>query len=235
MPDTLYEYYDGATDSSSGVTGSIWFAQTFTIGTVGTNVNHTITSVSLSLLRYGSPGTLRVGIYATDGNGKPTGEELAYGTTNGNTLPTALAEERNILISSYELLASTKYAIVCSAADADMLNIVYWRADGSSPTYTGGSYAVSLNGGSSWTVYTSTDHFFKEYGISIVNITFNTMVGSGISWKWDIAIVDTSISPRSKTQGGIGWIWDTVSDTDTNYIPSGSATSWDWCVENAGQ
>jgi len=63
---------------------------------------------------------------------------------------------------------------------------------------------------------------------------FNTIVGSPIGWSWGTATIDTDTAPRSPTTDGLGWNWEVVSNTSTNYIPSGNELSWDWCVEDAG-
>jgi len=98
-------------------------------------------------------------IRAVDSYGKPSGGDLSIGTTDGNTLPPNYQQEwREIYLTPCLLLAGVKYAIVVSAIASQ----VAWRADKSSPTYSGGSSAYSNNSGAAWTL-TSADQLFEEY------------------------------------------------------------------------
>jgi len=162
----LYERYITNDDAGSRMWGDLWLAQSFTIGNTGDNEDHSITKLVLLLYRLGSPGTVTVGIRAVDGEGKPTGPDLAIGTTNGNTLPTAAPYEwREITLTPYALLANTQYQIVGRAESVTEVNRVLWRKDQTDPTYGGGVYGFSDNGGSTWTLDSTQDRLFKEYGI----------------------------------------------------------------------
>lgn len=166
MSDTLYEYYTTGDDDATIIYGVNWNAQTFTIGTVGTDENHNITSVKLLLYRVGSPGTLTIAITAVDGDGKPTGADLTSGTTNGDTLTDVFTGDwREITLTPYELQASTQYAIIVKALSGDGSNYLRWRRDVSSPTYAGGTHAYTDDSGSSWNVVATQDCLFEEYGL----------------------------------------------------------------------
>lgn len=161
---TLYEYYNTGDDDYYSIYDTTWRAQTFTVGTVGPNSDHDITSVKLKLFRLGSPGTLTVSIRATDADGHPTGDDLTSGTINGNTLTTDTAGAwYEISLTAYTLSAGTKYAIVARAPDGDTSNRVRWRADTTDPTYTGGNLETSTNAGISWTADTTVDLMFEEH------------------------------------------------------------------------
>jgi len=157
---TKYESYNGSNDITTNVWGDTWVAQTFT-----PSISHDITSVFLRLSREGNPGTVTVSIRATSA-GLPTGGDLAVGTTNGDTLPTfPTPEDRETTFgASYQLNASTKYAIVWRCLTGDDSNQVHPLIDGSSPGYAGGSFISSSNGGSSWTADTANDFSFEEWG-----------------------------------------------------------------------
>ena len=87
---SIYEYYSTGDDAAASIYGNTWDTQTFT-----PSVAHTITSVKLKLYKTGTgPGTITVGIRATDGSGLPTGSDLCSGTTDGNTLPAATSQTR---------------------------------------------------------------------------------------------------------------------------------------------
>lgn len=123
----------------------------------------TIVSVTLKLCRENTPGILTVGIRAVS-DGKPTGSSLFTGTTLANTLPTLLSgdyEWRRIPL--YAILDAGQYAIVASIT-SDNVNKVYWRTDGSSPTYDGGTAGYSLDVGSTWVVLSDYDMMFEIEG-----------------------------------------------------------------------
>ena len=162
---TLYEYYNTGDDNHYWIRANWWLAQSFTIGTVGTNEDHYITSVKLKLYRYGSPGTITVSIRNADANGLPTGSDLTSGTLNGNSITTTgPGEWYEITLTQYQLSASTQYTIVVRAPDGNDSNKVAWRFDGSTPTYGGGTGSYSGNSGASWTGISDQDYMFEEYG-----------------------------------------------------------------------
>lgn len=165
FPEQMYERYITGESGWDAVFGADWLGQTFTVGTTGDNYNHNITKVKLLLGRTGSPGTLTVEIYAADGAGKPTGAVLSTGSINGNDIQEmASTTWYDISMSSYQLSASTKYALVIYAAGGDSDNRVWWRNDDTSPTYTGGAEVESVNSGGTWNVNAGTDCLFEEYG-----------------------------------------------------------------------
>jgi hypothetical protein len=165
MAASMYEHYNTGDDNHAWLYGTTWVAQSFT-----PSAAHTITSVKLKLFRVGSPGTVTVSIRATDGSGHPTGGDLCSGTTNATTLTnSAPGEWREITLGSgYGLSAGTTYAIVVRVTGGDASNYVWWRMDGSSPTYGGGMYLLSFNSGSSWTSGASYDLMFEEWGNAAV-------------------------------------------------------------------
>ena len=155
--------WDGQIRSVYGNT--FWYAQTFTPQTT-----HDITSVILLLGRPAgdSPGTVTVSIRVTTA-GKPSGDDLCSGTTDGNTVPQIgwppppSPEEREITFDTNPTLtAGTKYAIVVRALDGSSGDKLYWAASISS-VYADGDQCHS-SGGSSWTLYNTRELWFEEYG-----------------------------------------------------------------------
>lgn len=173
--DPLYEVYNAGDNNYIGI-GSVGYAQTFTVGAVG----HTVSSIKLLLYRVGSPGTITVSIRATDVNGHPTGADLTSGVTDGNTLPTATLEWREILLTEYTLSANTKYAIVVRAPSGNPTNYPKWRCVSPSPTYDGGNCEQSLNSGGSWTSTTTIDCMFEVWGNLFAGAHNVTLVSSPI-------------------------------------------------------
>lgn len=191
------------------------------------SIAHKITSVKLYLYRLGSPGSFSVFIRATDVNGKPTGSNLCYGQTDGNTLPTeAPYEWREILLGGgTNLTVSTKYAIVTSPSTTGDLttNLVYWRRR-SGGAYAGGAQLNDDTDGETWaTPGTTVDQLFSEWGdpigavVSTLNCTSiidTTATGNGnISSIGNSSITQhghcwaTTVNPTtssSKTSNGVG-------------------------------
>jgi hypothetical protein len=167
--DTLYERYNTGDDGGWGGGGTLWKCQTFTVGNTGNNMTHFIASVKLKLFRTGSPGTMTVGIRATNATGYPTGSDLTNGTIDGNTLTTdsqGLWYQINFT-TPYALSQGTKYAIVVRAPNALVNNQFTWRFDSTSPTYSGGSYINGQNSGTIWGINLGLDLMFEEYSVPL--------------------------------------------------------------------
>lgn len=143
--------------------------QTFT--TEGT---FTLSTISLKLFRSapGDPGTLTVAIRDTDASHKPTGGNLAYGTYDGGSLGDATpgAWVDISLVTPYELLADTEYAIVCYNADGPDDDAYRIDFRGSSDSaYAGGGRSFSSDGGATWNAPSAThDWVFKLSGAATI-------------------------------------------------------------------
>jgi len=202
----LFEHYNEGEEIGSSVYGVNWKAQTFT-----PQATHKITSVKLLLSRKsgGNPGTIMVSIRATDEDGKPTGDDLCSGTTNGNTLPEYTEKEwREInFSSSVQLMANIKYAIVVRAPNSDGDNRLFWWIDYSSPTYEGGSYAQSSDSGVSWALDAGYDCMFEEWGNPVKTVSDSSQGAETIKVKSQIGLSDSGqgtevpekIEPYQKT------------------------------------
>jgi hypothetical protein len=158
-PNKFYEYYNTGDDDWGGNRGTsaCWQAQTFTAAVTG----HTVSTVKIKACRVGSPGTFTLSIRTTS-NGLPTGSDLTSGNVNANlwsTTPTWIS----IPVTQYSLSANTKYAIVCRSSNGDANNYFCWRCDTTSPSYTGGNRAYSLNSGSSWSADNNQDFMFEVW------------------------------------------------------------------------
>lgn len=136
-------------------------AQTFTIGTVGTNENITTTKVTLKLYQDGFTGTLSVTLCATDGSGHPTGSALASTTMAVGDITTNSAGADYDFTLTASLSASTKYAIVVRY-DGGLGDHVYLKSDVSSPTYTGGNVETLIE--PDWTADETIDVYFQVWG-----------------------------------------------------------------------
>ncbi len=94
--------------------------------------------------------------------GDPTGSDLASGTTDGNTLSEyGTWTEREITFGvPLALTSGVKYAIVVRAPDVVGAAELNWSHRIDNPTANGDSYDSS-NSGSSWSISTDDDSWFK--------------------------------------------------------------------------
>jgi len=154
--DTEYESQKTYTTQDSPYGTARW-AQTFI-----TESLHSITSFDLEIQRYlGSPGTCSIGIYNTDGEGKPTGTALTEWSANTDAFDTAW-HWHNFEVSEYNLQNGYKYAIVFYCPNSDGDNRLRWRLSDVNP------YANNLawlsSDGVNWTDYSTFDFEFVIYG-----------------------------------------------------------------------
>lgn len=156
---TLYESYATSDGYSGAFYGADWHGQTFTPA-----IAHTITSIKCRIFRDGTPGTVTGHIRATSG-GVPTGADVASGTTDGNTLPTATPGElREITLGAGTALsAGVQYALFLSCVGSAG-NALRWVDKETSPDYAGGSWIYSSNSGSSFTADATIDLLFEDWG-----------------------------------------------------------------------
>ncbi|KKN74740.1 hypothetical protein LCGC14_0387820 [marine sediment metagenome] len=219
---TLYENYNSGDDEAHASQGNFWHAQTFT-----TSAGHTTSSVKLKVYRTGSPGTITVSIRAVDEDGKPTGSDLATGTTDGDTLTTSsIAEWREItFVAAYSLVIDTQYAIATRALSGSSGNTVNWR-DVASGSYTGGRFRNSSNGGTTWgDAFAATDFMFEVWGDPIApTVTTQSMrdvVGVTATGQGNI----TDLGSASVTAHGHCWGTSVDPTTADSSVDNGAKTS----------
>lgn len=166
---TSFENYNTGDDGSLGnAYAGYQTAQTFT-----PSINHTITSVTLKLFRNGNPSQISVGIYATTNTTAgiyfPTGSALVNNDTQPDPTSTNASEgawEMYSFGSGYNLTAGVTYTIKVSTSGGNVANSVGWRADTTSPTYSGGMAGRSTSAGawSNSSMDMNTDGMFYENG-----------------------------------------------------------------------
>jgi len=179
---TRFEYNTNALNNRTGwVRGAYCEGQTFTVGTVGDNQNHVITSAKFKLWRTGSPGTITCELKAADVNGLPVGDVLSTGTYNGNALTTnSNGEVIEIQMSSYELQAGGKYSIYIKATDGDSSNNVSSKFNYQGNPYTTGTW-IRTNP-TNWIIESSTsDYYFEIYGELRVAISADITCSASVS------------------------------------------------------
>ena len=165
----LYEYATGSASAtqSNSIESSLWYAQTFTVGTTGPNRNFKIKKVGVELKKDGTGSTnqVKLSIRETDEDGKPKSTYLCEVTKDASTLPTSYDWVWFDLSScDVTLNSSTTYAIVIGAT-SDSSPYVYWRVFGPTSIYAGGGCSVSFDAGNTWSSVDPSDYRFKIYGV----------------------------------------------------------------------
>ena len=157
-----YEYFDPEGDGQYYIFGVNWYAQMFTVGNVGTNVDQIAYSVKLKLIKFGSPtATLTASIRAVDGDNKPTGSDLCFATKVSSTLTTTPTWYELVFTTGALLRASTQYAVIVKCPSAVDGNMPGWRGL-TAGGYAGGQRANSSDSGSSWSLL-SGDFLFEVW------------------------------------------------------------------------
>jgi len=179
-----YEYYKAGDNSYLGAYGATWEAQTFTPST-----GHNIGYVKLKAYRYDSPGTVTVGIRATDVGGEPTGDDLTSGTFDGDAITdVSPGEWVTVTLTPYSLSGSTKYAIVVRAPNGDVWNYINWRVN-TAGEYAGGNATTSVDSGDNWQARAAYDLMFEE-GVTPPE------------WSWpDIQSLDCDVEQNDVSKG----------------------------------
>ena len=152
--------------------------QTFTMP-----YNATLSSIEVLIYRTGAPGTVSLGIYATDDDGEPTGDAIHSVGFNGNTLTDNAAGEWKSVAFTDVLTVGTLYALRISGGD-DAGNKVSWRCDSTSATYVNGERLHSTDGGTSYTHYNTQDLMFRVKGTKAFTppsdvVTYKQLVAVG--------------------------------------------------------
>ena len=159
---TLRDYYNTGGDNYESIGNpNVWRAQTFTI-----SASYILTSVKLLIYREGSPGDLIVSVQGVDGSGHPDDSDLTSYTYDTTGLTTNIAGEWITITfaTSVTLAATTKYAIVLKAVGGSAGNVVRWKRDGTSPTYTGGNLEITNSGAGNWAASATNDMMFETWG-----------------------------------------------------------------------
>ena len=130
--------------------------------------------------------------------GDPTGEDLAVGTTNGNTLDAdpSFTEREITFGSSIELTSGVKYAIVirCSNALGSLGINVYAPGTG----YTDGIGTSSNNSGGSWAEQ-GYDLWFKTKAVAVEKDTYTFSTSSRTAASLTTWIAQTFIASSTYT------------------------------------
>lgn len=159
---TRYEWLDIGENSNEACYNTVWNAQNFTIGTVGTNEDFVLEGVAVMIYIQNSPSLLNVSIY-TEVDGEP-GTILSQNATvdvSGMIETAYPGNFSNITMPAVTLSASTTYFLVLSGFEAgDFIRWSYDSGDG----YAGGSYSNTADSGSTWSSIGAHDFMFEVWG-----------------------------------------------------------------------
>lgn len=149
-----FNYHNNGTTKQS--------AQSWTSG-VGVTA---ISQIDAWLYRVGNPsGNITLSVYLADVNDKPSGSVLGSKAIamSGITTDTAGASYSFTFASPITISASTKYVFVLVSDNGDGSNYIAVLSDFPTAGYANGKSGSSSDGGSSWTMYTTSDLYFITY------------------------------------------------------------------------
>jgi hypothetical protein len=167
MPEKIEWYHAENSTLESNLSGNNWFAQSFTLGTVGRgDIDFLMKFVKLFLHTYGTcPGVVTVSLRAWGKtNGIPTGPDMVAISVTANTIPVYPTWVEFDCTTFPLLKAGSTYCLVARAPSCDGINNwVSWVCV-SPGTYPGGNHAQSYNSGSVWTTIPQEDVGFEVWG-----------------------------------------------------------------------
>jgi hypothetical protein len=228
----IYEYYEGNT-SYTTIYGTNWRAQTFTVGTIGTNENFTLNKIKLVMFRNNNPGILTCSIRETD-TVDPIGNDISTGAIDADMF-TDLTDGSNYTINMTPvvLYKNQMYAFILRANSGDINNYVGIRYRNLLSSYSGGQWmSNSFSGVGLWYKTGLQDCKFYIYGWSLgVNISWNHCLNLSFLWNgtdgitWTPFANHTAVSNGTITvpfpgASGVGSYWWKVEaeSNHTNYL-----------------
>jgi hypothetical protein len=159
---TVYESFIAVNDNSSTtIYQNNWTAQTFVIGSTGTNEDFYLQGIDLKGRAY-SPGSCYFSIRETD-NFLPSGVDLVCGSKADSELSSSISWINVDLGSTLLLKKDTRYAIIMRSPLADSMFSPLQMIIGNG--YQGGIAYASITSGSTWSIRTFNVDF-RVYGLS---------------------------------------------------------------------
>lgn len=223
---TKFDYYESY-DNYQGTYGALWTGQTFTA-----SVTYLASSVEMRLWKVGTPGNWTASLRLTDGNGAPTGGDLAVGTIDTTSMSTS---EPGVWYTvtfdtPYVVSEGTKYAIVGRAPSGGSSNKINWEVKPTTGSYSGGCGQYSANSGSTWNyaLWATWDYTFRVNGDQVYPATGTMLTPTDVT--------GTSATLRYSLTGLGNNTWVNVSfkygytddayELETDYEYDSSATNY---------
>ena len=173
---TIYESVTTGDDSDSGQSNAAdWIAQTFTVGTTGTDEDFWINGIEVKVKSTTTSGSEDhiCEIHAVDGSAKPDGTPIAFGRLKDfqGWGDTGQDWTRFTFQDFVKLSAATQYALVIYRSGST--NSTDLRVD-SSQSYAGGKLWESANSGVDWVEDVGAAIMFRILGDTVNPLTFFT-------------------------------------------------------------
>lgn len=162
---TKYEWYEGSADDIAEVRGDVglFYGQTFTVGTTGTNESFAVRGVAIYGYENGdaSGWSLDVNILGTIQNGTPDFSEFHCSASVPATEFAGSNAWYNVTIDGCPDLNRSQYYIYLNSTNSTSANCYRVARDNTSPSYAGGQ--VWRYYSSAWLNYTE-DYSFEVWG-----------------------------------------------------------------------
>ena len=198
QPITRYEYWNTFDSANENIYGGNFVAQIFTCS----DIVHSVTSIQLKLLKYGTPASFIVSIQAVDSvTGKPDGTDLSIAIILGSLITTAPTGTWITipLLPVITLLTDTTYTIVVKCPTGNGTNYIMWRK----ATFTyDRDMATSGDSGATWTLNSSDVMLFEVWGkpeLSPQNAQNNQMISTTALGQWSTEAQVYQVTGMSST------------------------------------
>ncbi|MBA7551682.1 hypothetical protein ES705_44230 [subsurface metagenome] len=146
VPAEKKDFNEEAYSTAFPISEAQWATQTFT-----PLQDYPIGKVILDGARHADPYTLTLGIRATDGEGKPTGDDLVSAQISTGIFPVFPSVDwKEITLPPYALSQGVKYAYVIRTPDAPYDHRFYLSYSDNDSHYPRGTFYYSPNSGVSW-------------------------------------------------------------------------------------
>jgi hypothetical protein len=152
--DTEYERYTTTSALAYQIYGTTWYAQSFTIGTTGSNVNQTLTSLKLYCYVVNAGGSGKIGLHIrVCSAGKPTGNDIYSCMVPYASLPQGSVAWYEFLTSGgcvFRQQGRYCFLINYTLGDASHKFMLYYK--NTADAYPQDIASTSANSGSTWTL-----------------------------------------------------------------------------------
>lgn len=179
-----------ATNNSQAVFDNNYAAQSFTVGTNGSNSDFTIGSVHITAFRTGTLNFIHMDLRYVDSTGQPSSTIIATGSRNCSTLTTSSAGEVIAFNLDGNLKHDKTYAIVLK--NITTAGTITWLGNNNG-SYAGGSAFSSTNSGGTW----------SDASGGVDDFYFDVKAGSPLPSSTRFNGILEDISYKSKNQNDI--------------------------------
>lgn len=181
--DKSMEWYSAWPTGSYCFYSNNWLNQGFTIGTVGDNVDFTITKVRIWATNYNGAMITVDCLIQGDAAGFPDGITISSGSFN---IPFGGDGWYYCNMSAATLSASTKYHLIVKRTGGAFIDNTDWYYSNLAPFYAGGNAQTSIDGGISWVDDFGVDFDFYVYASALTTTCRLVVRSDGKNWYEDM-------------------------------------------------